>query len=201
MDPREEGSGFYWQVQETLKAAHMTPPCEGNRGLRWHLGEKTRVTSESACFSAETPLNFISHYISNVITCWNVTPAEVPGCRRLSPGLWKETCELTAWVASTAVLPWKGSVNLPASARKPRPAFINASSWAAAMSCQAALSLRLPERPPSPPRVASRSGTATHTPPFSGQPGGWNQNEPSALMWTMGTPPALNPSCPPLEIN
>lgn len=56
-------------------------PAEGNHGLYWHLGKKTRVTSERMPgFHSKRPLNLISHYISNLITWWNVKPAGVPGC-------------------------------------------------------------------------------------------------------------------------
>lgn len=99
-------------MQEALKAAHTTPLWY-RRGLCWHLRKKkTQVTSgERLVLSRNTPFNFISHYISNLITWWNVTPAGVPGCR----GSWKDPGELTVrppHVCATV----GGSQPLPASA-------------------------------------------------------------------------------------
>lgn len=129
-------------------------------------------------FQSKHPLNFISHYISNLITWWNVTPAGVLGCWDRA-----EACGKTWWAHSTAALPlcyrwrirWTSALHpgRPASlCRKPRPPFMHASCWAAAMSCQAALRLsalhsthmRGPGRPPGPishPWVAKRSGPHT----------------------------------------
>lgn len=49
---------FYWQSAGGLGGSTyvtiVIPPREGNHGLYWHLGEKTWVTSENACFSPET---------------------------------------------------------------------------------------------------------------------------------------------------
>lgn len=98
-------------------------------------------------FQSKHPRNFISHYISNLITWWNVTPAGVLGCWDRA-----EACGKTRWAHSMVSLclcyrwriRWTSALHpgrLASLRRKPRPPFINASSWAAAMSCQAALRL------------------------------------------------------------
>lgn len=114
------------------------------------LGKKTKKHGwprRTPGFQSKHPLNFISHYISNLITWWNVTPAGVLGCWGRA---WWEDPVSSQRGRSASLLPLEGSVDLgapprpaPASLRrKPRPPFINGSSWAAAMSCQAALRLR-----------------------------------------------------------
>lgn len=60
--------------------------------------KKTWATSgERPGFQEKHPLNFISHYISNLITWWNVTPAGVLGCWDRA-----EACGQT-WGARSAV--------------------------------------------------------------------------------------------------
>lgn len=99
-------------------------------------------------FQSKHPLNFISHYISNLITWWNVTPAGVLGCR--GRAWWKDPVSSQCG-RSVSLLPSEGFGEprrsapgrpLPASAVSRDLLFVNGSSWAAAMSCQAALRLR-----------------------------------------------------------
>lgn len=102
---------------------------------------------------------------------------------------------------------------LPASAVSRDLLFVNGSSWAAAMSCQAALRLRaLYSAHMRGPAEAARANITslsgqkirpTHSkkqaPPFTQT--AWGSEIRKTLIWTMGTLSALNPGCPPLEIN
>lgn len=170
-------------------------------------------------FQSKHPLNFISHYISNLITWWNVTPAGVLGCR--GRAWWKDPVSSQRG-RSVSLLPLEGFGEprrsapgrpLPASAVSRDLLFVNGSSWAAAMSCQAALRLRAlysahMQGPAEAARanITSLSGQKirpTHSkkqaPPFTQT--AWGSEIRKTLIWTMGTLSALNPGCPPLEIN
>lgn len=141
-----KGTCFYWQVQETLKTAHMTP--------LWYRPMKETMNSTGTLEKNMSDLgecrvrwNFISHYISNLIMWRNVTPTKSLGVdTELTPV--ERPGDLTAWSLHVICYRWRirwtpvlRRGRAASLCRKPRPPIINGSSWTAAMSCQAALGM------------------------------------------------------------
>ena len=130
--------------ESNYKALVFTGKCRRPwRQHTWHHCDASLWGKKWTCVTLNkslifTPLNFISHYIRNLIMWWYITtwcPRVLKVRAMERPGELTHLCY--RWM-----IHWTPAFRpcCPASLRrKPRPPFINASSWATAMSCQAAL--------------------------------------------------------------